>query len=222
MIKIIDLRTGKASGSIEIAHQVVATTLSTLHQDQKDRLVSRYNDTTANIHRRTVRTSRFCTMESTMYRQRRRPFKPWVPLWLRWFVTWWTSAQNCNDGMFDELNTPGGSPPQSRIEFLNRPSILHHTLDSRVRPILQSQSAFNILPLEVRQQIWKDTVGGHAFHLAIHGHDRRFVGWMCGTPDPSTCRMNRYGGRCWPLPLSKAETEERRNMLALLRTCRQM
>jgi hypothetical protein len=76
--------------------------------------------------------------------------------------------------------------------------------------------------LEIRRQIWRDAVGGHAFHLIIYGHDRRFVGWMCGSPDPRTCRMDRYGGRCRPWPLSEAETKERRNMLALLRACRQM
>jgi hypothetical protein len=159
-----------------------------------------------------------------MYFQSRPPFRPWVPQWLRWLVTWWTSARNCNDGsndMFDEFNAPGGSPPQSRIEFTNRSSILRYTLDSRVRPI-QSQSAFNILPLEVRQQIWKATIGGHAFHLAIDCHDRHFVGWMCRTPDPGTCEGNRYSSCCRSLPLSEAETEERSNMLALLRTCRQM
>ena len=136
------------------------------------------------------------------------------------------SARNHNHGFdhgFDD--STGGPLLRARIGFTNRSncsSLSRPNLDSGVWPTLQSQSTFNLLPLEVRQQIWRDAFGGHAFHLMIHGHDRRFVGWMCGSPDPRTCRMDRYGGRCRPWPLSEAETKERRDMLALLRACRQM
>jgi hypothetical protein len=171
---------------------------------------------------------------STLASQLYDMFSLLVALVTEWLATSLRRARDHSRGYDHEFDdSPGGPPPRERIEFQNRSNRILASLrrpnspsDSGVRPtaqsLSQSTSAFNILPLEVRLQIWRDAVGGHAFHLTIYGHDRRFVGWMCSSPDPHTCRMSRYSGRCRPLPLSEAEMKERRNVLALLRTCRQM
>ena len=82
-----------------------------------------------------------------------------------------------------------------------------------------------VLPLEIRQQIWGDVLGGHNIHLEIVGD--RLGGAHCLSDGRVTCKIGSYGCH---IHMEAAKLKNRRHVLPneegkllnLLKTCRQM
>jgi hypothetical protein len=83
---------------------------------------------------------------------------------------------------------------------------------------LRARSILHVLPLEVRQQIWVDVLGGHCFHLEIW--TAVLTGRLCVSPNPNTCERGRGGCR---LSLSNEDVQREKNLLLpILLSCKQM
>lgn len=106
--------------------------------------------------------------------------------------------------------------PSSHIPLLKHQLVPHVEIQS---PLLE------ILPLKIRQEIWSLVLGRRTLHLVVL--EDRLGCYHCQSPDPSTCggylmwvhpTCLDYGmGDCRP-PLP----EEKRVLLPLLTTCRQV
>jgi hypothetical protein len=119
-------------------------------------------------------------------------------------------------------------PSQSLVDFvrrapLTRPSspnsVSNYGSSSTSYPNSHSTSLLTILPPEIRCQIWKEVVGGHSFYLIVD-QSRRLTGWRSGFANPSTCDEPRPRAYRRPTPTLSEELWERKNILALLLTCR--
>lgn len=76
----------------------------------------------------------------------------------------------------------------------------------------------DVLPLEIRQQIWTDVLGSNVFHLDIQLG--RLRGLRCVASDPSTCQHGHAGCR---LRLSRTrQNQEKNTLLPTLLACKQM
>jgi hypothetical protein len=82
--------------------------------------------------------------------------------------------------------------------------------ESKLQPLLM------LLPTEIRQQIWKDVLGGFTIHL--HLEHRRLRGWVCCAPDPKNCN-NVKAFHCAP---GGRLDIERKEIISLLLVCRLM
>jgi hypothetical protein len=85
-----------------------------------------------------------------------------------------------------------------------------------------SKSLLDTLPLEIRQQIWKEVVaGGRTFHLVMVEvqFERRLRAPECRSPNPGTCNgsCRRLGG-----PGASAVKPGKKFLLPLLLTSRKM
>jgi hypothetical protein len=138
-------------------------------------------------------------------------------------------AQRTFQFEYGAFDAPGPTP-DARIDFLGRmpltrPSSPSQTsecnsecdseCDSKIgkESKLQPQPLLVVLPAEIRQQIWKDVLGGFTFHLKLERE--RLKGWICLSPDPLYCN------NASDLHLRTSRLERRR-LISLLLTCRQM
>ena len=84
----------------------------------------------------------------------------------------------------------------------------------------QSQQPENLiltkLPPEIRRCIWEECLSGMTFHLGIR--DRKLIHEPCASPEPESCGSNRGASGCH----RHRDSRERRNLLALLQTCKLM
>jgi hypothetical protein len=112
-----------------------------------------------------------------------------------------------------------GSLPSTQIDFAGRTPL---TRPSSPRPALEgnvgSKCYLDAFPLEIRQQIWGEVVGGgRTFHLVMV--ERQLKAPECLSPDPVTC--NGDCRRLWG-PNSEAVKSCQKFLLPLLLTSRQM
>ena len=112
-----------------------------------------------------------------------------------------------------------GPLPNVQIDFAGRTPL---TRPSSPRPVpkdnVGSKCPLLTLPLEIRQQIWEEVIGGgRTFHLVMV--ERQLKAPECLSPDPVTCN----GGcrRLWDLN-SNAVKSSQKFLLPLLLTSRQM
>ena len=125
-------------------------------------------------------------------------------------------------GVFDAA----GPAPDARIDFLGRIPLTRPSSPNQISECssdsastseigteceLQPQPFLEVMPPEIRYQIWKDVLGGFSFHLKLER--RRLRGWVCMSQDPSTCNSDKTL-RCGP--------SERQYMISLLLICRQV
>jgi len=131
---------------------------------------------------------------------------------------------------YGELDAPGPAP-DCRIDILGRIPItrpsspsttLSSTKGSKCNSEWDSESSYiplkgnkssilAVLPLEIRQYIWRGVLGQRSCHLKLER--RRLKGWVCFSQDPSICDSNSRlsCGRLGKL-----------HRISLLLTCRQM
>lgn len=93
-------------------------------------------------------------------------------------------------------------------------------------------SSLDVLPLEIRNSIWEEVLGGHTFHLELVGtplYTTRLGAAYCVAADPSTCNRGGDGGstrggcREWgPDKQPPVFPREIGKLLALLMTSKQM
>lgn len=96
------------------------------------------------------------------------------------------------------------SAPERLIDFEGRKSL---TRPPSPKPLLTSDSdnavvqpsTINVLPREIREQIWRNIVKGHTFHLRMT--KKRFTRQVCNAKDPSCYYTCRWG--CRPLPVGQ-------------------
>lgn len=83
-------------------------------------------------------------------------------------------------------------------------------------PLQPRPALLKVLPREIRQQIWTLVLERHTVHLEIIGACLGCI--YCQSADPDTCN----DGSCARRMEASALPKRARNLLSLLRTCRQM
>jgi hypothetical protein len=144
-----------------------------------------------------------------------------LPTWLTSLVPSLKPKQRRRRDPFDYDPLP---PPRIRPNRLpiTRPSSPDSasSLDSFSTPQPQSL-LLEVLPREIRQQIWSHVLGGHTIHLEIVGAG--LGGLHCLSADPSTCNNGRWVCRKGGRDISPSALLETVGKLSsLLKTCRQM
>jgi hypothetical protein len=118
-----------------------------------------------------------------------------------------------------------GPPPVGIADHLRRTSITRAPspasedgIDKHSLHIL-----LDVLPLEVRQQIWETILGGHSFHLKIR--QGQLVALRCLSSDPTNCTDTNWEVH----PKHKRRERERYrkgrkrdSLLPILQSCKQM
>jgi hypothetical protein len=118
-------------------------------------------------------------------------------------------------------------PPDVRIDLsdgrhpLTRPTSprLEAQIARDLRPI--SLSLLDVLPLELRQLIWAEVLGGHVFHLEMR--EGVLIGQICLTPWGQSCSCG-YFACSLPLPdkRNKKTKRQKRFLFPILLSCKQM
>ena len=77
------------------------------------------------------------------------------------------------------------------------------------------------LPLEIRQQVYREVLGGHTIQILPEPHRDRLLGTCsCRAATIASPQWNFRPSECAPIP---GKTEQpRESSIALLQTCRQM
>jgi hypothetical protein len=89
--------------------------------------------------------------------------------------------------------------------------------DSSVTSAAGSECYLFSLPPEIRQQIWRDVLGGHTFHLQFS--QGRLTSLHCGDPSSKWCK-GTYCRGFWHVP---QELSNRKLLfISILSTCKQM
>jgi hypothetical protein len=150
-------------------------------------------------------------MSFILRRLRRIINRVWVWYSSRGLLQDYTARNMIVDNPFEITCSP---PPQVCIDFesrmpLTRPSSPFITSSKTL------QSSLARLPYEIRQQIWRNVLEGHTFHLSIS--DERLYGLLCVAEDSGRCNA-WLGSRQSRAP---DEIRKKRQMLSLLLTCRQ-
>ena len=114
-----------------------------------------------------------------------------------------------------------GPPPVARIDFLGRQPLTRPPSQNTIPEISSldsnAQSPLAVFPLEIRQQIWEDVLGGHTFHIGYM--KGRLVADYCLSPDDSTCNLS--GAKC-QIKFTGTIGKGVGGTLSLLLVCRQM
>jgi hypothetical protein len=118
-----------------------------------------------------------------------------------------------------------GPPPVGIADHLKRTSMTRAPspasedgIDKQSPHIL-----LDVLPLEVRQQIWETILGGHSFHLKIR--QGQLVALRCLSSDPTNCKDTN-----WEVHPKHERRERERHrkgrkrdsLLPILQSCKQM
>lgn len=146
-------------------------------------------------------------------------------LLLNWLTSLFPSLKPKQRFQRDQFDYDPLPPPRLRPNrlLITRPSSpdsaassLHLVSTPQPRSLL-----LELLPREIRQEIWFHVLGGHTLHLEIVG--ARLGCLHCLSADPSTCNngrcVRRMGDRYISLP---AVPEKAGKLLSLLKTCRQV
>ena len=107
----------------------------------------------------------------------------------------------------------GGPPPERLITSKGRIPL---TRPPSLNPKWEPECFLDLLPFEIRYRIWEIILGGHTFHLKLER--KRVLSCICESPD-SQCNGTFA---CWVPPTSKSKSMEKRHLISLLLTCRQM
>ena len=120
----------------------------------------------------------------------------------------------------DGRRAPTGSKPaalRTRRRALTLP-LLDRRSGRKGCPNAQSESPlFSKLPFELREQIWKECVGGEMLH--IYWSDRHMHGLVCQTPEDPRWSIDHS---CWRSWQHEQRFLEARGLIALLLTCRRV
>ena len=114
-------------------------------------------------------------------------------------------------------------PPDVRINLSGGRHPL--TRPTSPRPELQiardSRSLLDTLPLELRQLIWAEVLGGHVFHLEIR--EGVLTGQICLTPCGKSCSRGHFSCSL-PLPDKRNKKIKRQKhfLFPILLSCKQM
>jgi hypothetical protein len=126
------------------------------------------------------------------------------------------------------VRPPGGRhirlpPPDVRIDLSGGRHPL--TRPTSPRPEAQiakdSRSLLDALPLELRQLIWAEVLGGHVFHLEIR--EGVLTGQICLTPWGKSCSRGHFSCSL-PLPDKRNKKIKRQKhfLFPILLSCKQM
>ena len=144
-----------------------------------------------------------------------------LPTWLTSLVPSLKPKQRPRRDPFDYDPLP---PPRIRPNRLpiTRPSSPDSVSSLNLSSTPQPQSLLlEVLPREIRQQIWSHVLGGHTIQLEIVGAS--LGGLHCLSADPNTCNDRRWGCRTGDRDISPPTLPEKLGKLSsLLKTCRQM
>lgn len=140
---------------------------------------------------------------------------------LRWRLSVAQKKRNRNRVRFDRFARK--PPPDVRVDPSGGRKPLTRPPSPRLDPEIEADrpracSILDVLPLEVRQQIWADVLGGHRFHLEIR--EAVFVGWLCVSPKSNTCGSGRDD--CRRLLYNGDIKLEKNLLLPLLLSCKHM
>lgn len=108
-----------------------------------------------------------------------------------------------------------GHPPITRIDLSGERNPLTRPPSPRLETEIatdlpQECLLLDVLPLEIRQLIWEEVLGGHYFHLDIQSFV--LTGGLCVAPTPNTC----YNGGC------RVQFPDEKNLLLpILLSCKQ-
>jgi hypothetical protein len=118
-----------------------------------------------------------------------------------------------------------GPPPVGIVDHLKRTSLTRTQSPASEDGIDKNSphTLLDVLPLEVRQQIWETILGGHSFHLKIR--QGQLVALRCVSSEPA-----KYTDKNWEVhPKHKRRERERRRkgrkrdaLLPILQSCKQM
>jgi hypothetical protein len=150
-------------------------------------------------------------------------------IWPRWIQNLLPARRPCQVELYG-AHDAAGPTPDARIDFFGRIPLTRPSSPSEASECdsecdsecifkigneskLQPQPLLVVLPAEIRQQIWKDVLGGFAFHLKLER--RRLRGWVCLSPDPLYCNSA-------PAMHRRTSRLDTRHIISLLLTCRQM
>lgn len=114
------------------------------------------------------------------------------------------------------------SPPDTRIDLSGERNPLTRPPSPRLEAEFTTDSPqacllLDVLPLEVRQLIWEEVLGGHYFHLDLRSNV--LIGEFCVSKSPNTCLYSSGGCRL-RLP-EKIIQLEKNLLLPILLSCKQ-
>jgi hypothetical protein len=114
-------------------------------------------------------------------------------------------------------------PPDVRIDLSDGRHPLTRPTSPRpeARIAIDSRSLLDVLPLELRQLIWAEVLGGHIFHLQMR--KAVLTGQICLTPWGKACSRG-YCSCQSPLPDEKNKKIKRQKhfLFPILLSCKQM
>jgi hypothetical protein len=114
-------------------------------------------------------------------------------------------------------------PPDVRIDLSDGRHTLTRPTSPRpeARIAIDSRSLLDVLPLELRQLIWAEVLGGHVFHLKMR--EGVLTGQICLTPWGKACSRGSFSCQ---LPLSDKKNKkikrQKHFLFPILLSCKQM
>ncbi|KAH7357308.1 hypothetical protein BKA65DRAFT_451501 [Rhexocercosporidium sp. MPI-PUGE-AT-0058] len=111
----------------------------------------------------------------------------------------------------------GRSRHLSLEQFEEKGTTQTKKLQRRKKYSHQNRSLLFMLPLELREQIWKDVLGGYVFHINYSAKNRRMTHTRCKAVDHRICRY-----ACFPLQPAVPDRWGLLSLLALPKSCRRL